>query len=393
MGGMFSSSEGFEQERTVHIQYSDANQQHNKRFKNNRVKTSKYEWWNFIPYNLMNQFKKAPNVYFLFIAIMQTIDLISISNGKSAMAFPLAIIVAASMLKDAYEDYKRHKNDREENEAKLQVYNHVTKSWETQMQANIWCGDIVKVEDDMDIPADLLILNTSEEKGMAYVETKNLDGETNLKLKNTQKELINLFPFEDFEARRISYDGSVEVAGPNNDIYKFDGKLNIKGKVESLISDNFVLKGSKLRNTTALYGVVIYSGHQTKVMMNSSKPRFKISDLERLTNHSILIILGTQFVLASIAAIFGVTTASARDDNLKWLLQGIEGEENLSKTELFIQLLGSWVLMLTNFVPISLMLTLELVKFWQGVFMSYDFLMFDKETMSGMRCQSSNLNE
>lgn len=120
--------------------------------------------------------------------------------------------------------------------------------------------------------------------------------------------------------------------------------------------------------------------------MNSSKPRFKISDLERLTNHSILIILGTQFVLASIAAIFGVTTASARDDNLKWLLQGIEGEENLSKTELFIQLLGSWVLMLTNFVPISLMLTLELVKFWQGVFMSYDFLMFDKETMSGMRC-------
>ena len=127
--------------------------------------------------------------------------------------------------------------------------------------------------------------------------------------------------------------------------------------------------------------------------MNSSKPRFKISDLERLTNLSILIILATQFILAAIAAITGTLAANSTDDNIKWLLQGIEGEANLSKTELFIQLFGSWVLMLTNFVPISLIVTLEVVKFWQGMFMSTDFLMFDKEMMEGMRCQSSNLNE
>jgi phospholipid-transporting ATPase len=150
-------------------------------------------------------------------------------------------------------------------------------------------------------------LNTSEDKGIAYVETKNLDGETNLKLKNTQKELFHWFPYDGFESCQNTYDGSVEVAGPNNDIYKFDGKLNYKGKTESLISDNFVLKGSKLRNTSALYGVVIYSGHTTKVMMNSSKPRFKISDLERLTNQTILIIFISQFILATIAAIVGTT--------------------------------------------------------------------------------------
>ena len=202
-----------------------------------------------------------------------------------------------------------------------------------------------------------------------------------------------MYPFDGFESGQIKYEGSVEVAPPNNDIYKFDGNFSVQGKRESLISDNFVLKGSKLRNTGALYGVVIYSGHQTKVMMNSSKPRFKISDLERLTNLSILIILVTQFILAAIAAITGTLAASSTDDNIKWLLQGIEGEENLSKTELFVQLFGSWVLMLTNFVPISLIVTLELVKFWQGIFMSTDFLMYDKEMMEGMRCQSSNLNE
>lgn len=60
---------------------------------------------------------------------------------------------------------------------------------------------------------------------------------------------------------------------------------------------------------------------------------------------------------------------------------------------LFIQLFGSWILMLTNFVPISLIVTLELVKFWQGMFMSYEFLMYDPEQDTAMRCQSSNLNE
>ena len=129
-------------------------------------------------------------MYFLTIAFMQTINLISISNGKSAMAFPLTMVVLVSMLKDAYEDYKRHVNDRGENDAEIAVLQRNTGSWETRTWANLYCGDIVRVEDDHDIPADLFILNTTEDKGIAYVETKNLDGETNLKLKNTHKEMI-----------------------------------------------------------------------------------------------------------------------------------------------------------------------------------------------------------
>lgn len=65
---------------------------------------------------------------------------------------------------------------------------------------------------------------------------------------------------------------------------------------------------------------------------------------------------------------------------------GIEGEEDLPTIELFVQLFGSWILMLTNFVPISLMVTLDLVKFWQGMFMSTDFLMYNEEEDEGMRC-------
>ena len=93
------------------------------------MRTAKYEWWNFIPFNLITQFQKGPNIYFLVISIMQTIELISISNGKSAMAFPLVLVVAISMLKDGYEDYKRHVNDRNENDSMVDTYVHASKNW------------------------------------------------------------------------------------------------------------------------------------------------------------------------------------------------------------------------------------------------------------------------
>ena len=87
----------------------------------NVVRTSKYNVVTFIPMNLINQFKKAANIYFLIISYMQTIRAISISDGKSVMAVPLSVVVGVSMIKDAFEDYKRHKNDASENEKKAMV--------------------------------------------------------------------------------------------------------------------------------------------------------------------------------------------------------------------------------------------------------------------------------
>jgi phospholipid-transporting ATPase len=82
----------------------------------NVVRTSKYNVFTFIPLNLMSQFKKMANVYFLVISFMQMIESISISDGKSIMAIPLVVVIGVSMIKDAYEDYKRHQSDAQENE-------------------------------------------------------------------------------------------------------------------------------------------------------------------------------------------------------------------------------------------------------------------------------------
>lgn len=156
--------------------------------KSNVVRTSRYTWFTFLPFNLFEQFtKKLSNVYFLVIMFMQMIPMISISNGQPAMAPPLAFVVILSMIKDAYEDYKRHKEDHGENSAKASVYSPSQKLFTTMEWKDIRIGDIVRVAEKEFFPSDLVIISSSEPEGGFYVETKNLDGETNLKLKGTPK--------------------------------------------------------------------------------------------------------------------------------------------------------------------------------------------------------------
>lgn len=81
----------------------------------NRMQTSKYTILTFLPLNLLEQFSKLANVYFLFISFMQTIDVISITDGKATMIGPLAVVIGISMIKDIFEDYKRHQSDKREN--------------------------------------------------------------------------------------------------------------------------------------------------------------------------------------------------------------------------------------------------------------------------------------
>ena len=105
------------------------------------------------------------------------------------MAFPLILVIIVSMIKDAYEDYKRAKHDKVENTSKTMILDPVTSTFRESTWKNIKVGNIVKLQSDDPIPSDLLIMHTSDQKGNCYVETKNLDGETNLKIKTANKEL------------------------------------------------------------------------------------------------------------------------------------------------------------------------------------------------------------
>mmetsp|Transcript_3429 Transcript_3429/g.4369 ORF Transcript_3429/g.4369 Transcript_3429/m.4369 type:complete len:126 (-) Transcript_3429:628-1005(-) len=125
----------------------------------------------------------------------------------------------------------------------------------------------------------MIMLTSSLPKGIAYVETKNLDGETNLKHKQSEKRVQDLSKSDDEIFNNFS-GVQIDCEGPNEHLYKFDGTMLLQDK--SLVAigpDQILLRGSCLRNTEWIIGICTYSGHETKIMMNSSNARTKTSKI------------------------------------------------------------------------------------------------------------------
>lgn len=166
-------------------------------------------------------------------------------------------------------------------------------------------GQIIRINKNEFIPADLVILHSSNPKGACYVETKNLDGETNLKMKATEKDIYGHFKNES-DLQKL--DGEVQCEMPNEQIYKFEGNITYfsgqQGKT-SLGVENMLWRGCSLKNTAHIYGLTVFTGHDTKVMKNSAKSRYKMSNVEVLTNYSIGLILFSQLILSTIGATNG----------------------------------------------------------------------------------------
>ena len=248
------------------------------KFPDNRVITSKYTLLSFLPLNLIEQLKKASNIYFVIIMLMQTVNAISISGGKPAMLPPLIIVTAVSMIKDAYEDYCRHCKDREENNSRCLILKQGGHYEECKWH-EVKVGDIIKVEENHYFPADLLIVESTGQDGLCYVETKNLDGETNMKHKIQASKIASIDSYR-----------TIQCELPNKELYKFDGRALLANGQQPLTNDNVVLRGMSLRNTEYIVGVVIYTGNDTKIQRNSTQSKYKTSKLMQQTNLQILLI-------------------------------------------------------------------------------------------------------
>ena len=165
-----------------------------------------------------------------------------------------------------------------------------------------------------------------------------------------------------------SISGEVNCEGPNNAIYKFEGNISISGKHISLDIDSLLLRGSSLRNTDYAFCQCIYQGHDTKIMRNSAAAKYKFSNVDIITNRLIGLVLLTQIVLSSIAAVLGVSWNLGNGLDATYLTQKNSESAQTGEQDgfgiLFVQQTGTWILIFTNFVPISLMVTLELIKFW-----------------------------
>ena len=156
----------------------------------NTIKTSMYTWYNFQFKNLFLQYSKIANIYFTILIILQTVKEISISDGKPTIQPPLVIIMTISMVKDIIEDQKRHRSDKQENDGPTQKWNG--KEFSKCKWRDLYTGDIIKVNRGEFIPVDMLQLYSSNERPECYIETKNLDGETNLKTKMLNDRIIEI---------------------------------------------------------------------------------------------------------------------------------------------------------------------------------------------------------
>lgn len=136
--------------------------------------------------------------------------------------------------------------------------------WKATKWRDVRVGDVVRLERDDWVPADLLILHSGGENGIAFIETMALDGETNLKSKQALpivarhcNSLENLLAFR----------AEVVVEDPNTDLYNFEGKVHVDGETKPLTGHQVVYRGSMLRNTPSMVGLVIFSGEESKIRM------------------------------------------------------------------------------------------------------------------------------
>jgi magnesium-transporting ATPase (P-type) len=149
------------------------NEQKENWWSDNKVRTNKYTVLTFIPVNLFGvQFTKVANIYFTIITIMQCFPGISISGGYPAMAVPFAGILIISMLKDAYEDFKRYKEDQVSNNQDVRVYNKTKGAFEIRKWEDVQVGDLLELTSASPYcfcPCDLVILSSQGPEGYSYV--------------------------------------------------------------------------------------------------------------------------------------------------------------------------------------------------------------------------------
>ncbi|PIA63436.1 hypothetical protein AQUCO_00201047v1 [Aquilegia coerulea] len=358
----------------------------------NYVRTTKYTVATFFPKSLFEQFRRVANIYFLISACLSFTPLAPYSAVSAVL--PLIVVIGATMIKEAIEDLRRKQQDVEVNNRKVNVHfgNGVFNDTEWK---NLSVGDIVKVEKDNFFPADLLLLSSNYEDAICYVETMNLDGETNLKVKQALEVTSGFHDnssFQDFKAL-------VKCEDPNANLYTFVGSMDFEEVQHPLTPQQLLLRDSKLRNTEYIYGVVIFTGHDTKVMQNSTEPPSKRSKVERRMDKIIYLLFCILILMSFVGSIFfGIATGEdIEDDNMKrWYLRPDDTTIFFDPDEAFVAAVLHFLTALILYgylIPISLYVSIEIVKVLQSIFINHDIHMYHEETDTPARARTSNLNE
>ncbi|KAJ0980415.1 hypothetical protein J5N97_008670 [Dioscorea zingiberensis] len=347
-----------------------------------------YNFATFLPKALFEQFRRVANLYFLLAAALSLTPLAPFSP-ITAIA-PLVLVVGISMAKEALEDWHRFMQDLRVNSRLVKVHigdgNFIQKAWKEAL-----VGDVVKIEKNQYFPCDLLLLSSGFDDGVCYVETMNLDGETNLKLKRCLEATLSL----DHDKKFNEFKGTIKCEDPNPQLYSFIGNFEYEDQLHALTPSQVLLRDSKLRNTDYIYGAVIFTGHDTKAIQNSTQSPSKRSRIEKKMDY-IIYLLFSLLVFVSLISSIGSYIYIKFQMIDWWYVEPNEDDPSFSiktpSSSGFLQFVRALILY-GYLIPISLYVSIEVVKVLQAMLINKDMLMYDEDTCKSVEARTSNLNE
>ncbi|GFS65398.1 probable phospholipid-transporting ATPase IIB [Trichonephila clavipes] len=305
----------------------------NESFPPNIIRNQKYNIITFIPLVLFHQFKFFLNLYFLVMALSQFIPDVRIGYLYTYWG-PLGFVLTVTLIREAIDDFRRYRRDREVNYRK---YRKLTSRGVVQVpSANIKVSDLIIVDKDQRVPADMVFLQTTEKNGSCFIRSDQLDGETDWKLRLAVSTTQRLSSTDEL----FQMDASVYAEEPKKDIHSFVGKFTRndgEGAEVSLGIENTLWANTVVASGTAI-GIVIYTGSETRSVMNNSEPRSKvgITDLELNQQTKVLF-----------AAVIGLAV-------VMMALKGFGG--------LWYRYLFRFILLFSYIIPISLRVNLDMGK-------------------------------
>ncbi|XP_023688666.1 phospholipid-transporting ATPase IF isoform X2 [Paramormyrops kingsleyae] len=359
------------------------------KFADNRIISSKYTIWNFVPKNLFEQFRRIANFYFLIIFLVQL--MIDTPTSPVTSGLPLFFVITVTAIKQGYEDWLRHKADNEVNGAPVFVVR--SGSLVQTRSKNIRVGDIVRVAKDETFPADLVLLSSDREEGTCHITTASLDGETNLKTHFAVPETAVSQTVSKLEALQ----SVVECQQPEPDLYRFVGRITVSQQGEEIVRplgpENLLLRGARLKNTKEIFGVAVYTGMESKMALNYKCKSQKRSAVEKSMNTFLIIYLG----ILLFEAILSTILKYAWQSELKWdepfYNRKTEQERNSSQILKFISDFLAFLVLYNFIIPISLYVTVEMQKFLGSFFIGWDLDLYHMESDQKAQVNTSDLNE
>ncbi|XP_069865527.1 phospholipid-transporting ATPase FetA-like [Dipodomys merriami] len=354
-------------------------------YPNNAIKTSKYNVFNFLPLNLFEQFQRLANAYFLILLFLQLIPEISALAWYTTV-IPLVMVLSITGVKDAIDDLKRHQSDNQVNNRSVLLL--VNGRIEQEKWKNIQVGDIIKLKNNEQVTADLLLLSSSEPFSLTYIETAELDGETNLKVKQAISVTSDM---KDNLELLSAFDGEVKCETPNNKLDKFSGILTYKGEKYFLDHDKLLLRGCVIKNTDWCFGLVIYTGPDTKLMQNSGKSTFKRTHIDHLLN---VLVIWIFLLLSAMCCILAIGHGIWQYNKGYYFQIFLPWDDYVSSSFLSATLIfWSYFIVLNTMVPISLYVSIEIIRLGNSYYINWDRKMFYAPKNTPAQARTTTLND